>query len=240
MKNQFKLATAATSIGAAAAVTHFTGNAMAGLLSAAATQYAIQQLTGISLHDLQDAMLCSPLIGIKRGCQKQTIGGSKRLYIVLTEDLETEFLTYELAKTVGEFSGAIPLLAGKKFIEIEAWYDTTKFDTEMKIGAGFSQGVEFKILGYNKDIVRFTSLLCDTPVNLIVQGNDDQLYYIGQKYIPIMLEMKGVMPEKGTARKDATFTGKQDGMQVPVFPLSSTATFAVEPLSGAEVPEGGV
>ncbi|WP_254561784.1 hypothetical protein [Dyadobacter diqingensis] len=230
MKNQFRLATAATSIGSAAVVTLITGNPLMGMASAGLVGFAGQQLGGFSFNDESGVASCNALIGLKRQCQTLTIGGAKRLYIVLAEDLASEFLTYDLAKTAGEYTGAIPLVATKKFIEVEAWYDTTKFDTEMKLGAGFTQSIEFKILGYGKDIVRFASLLCDTPVNLIVQGNDDKLYYIGQKYIPMMLEMKGTMPEKGTGRKEATFTAKQDGMQVPVFPLASATTFAVEPL----------
>jgi len=222
-----------------AAVTMATDNVLFGLAAASATYSGVQAVVGVSLFDMHGVASCTSLIGIKRACQTLTIGGSKRLYIVLTEDLETEFLTYALAKSAGKFTGAIPLKAGKKFIEVEAWYDSTKFDTEMKIGAGFTQGLEYKLLGYNSDIVKHTALLLETPVNFIVQGNDDQLYYIGQKYIPMMVEMKGVLPEKGTARKEATFTAKQDGMQVPVFPLDASVTFEVEPLAGAELPDDG-
>ncbi len=229
MKQTFKLFVAGVLLLLAAAVTLVTDNPATGLLAASAAGVGFQTVTGLSLFDMTGVAGCTALVGIKRQCNKLTIGGAKRLYIVLVEDLESEFLTYELAKTAGKYAAAIPLVDGKKFIEVEAWYDTTKFDTEMKTGAGFTQNVEFRLLGYNADIVKFASLLYETPVNLIVQGNDDQLYYVGQKYIPMMFEMKGVLPEKGTARKEATFTAKQDGMQVPIFPLDVTATFEVTP-----------
>jgi hypothetical protein len=237
MKQTFKFFMAALLLLFAATVTLATDNPATGLISASAVYLGFQSWTGISLFDINGVISCTAIVGIKRQCQTLTIGGAKRLYIVFTEDLETEFLTYALAKSAGKYTGAIPLKSGKKFIEVEAWYDTTKFDTEMKIGAGFTQGLEFKFLGYNAEIVKFSALMYETPVNFIVQGNDDLLYYIGQKYIPMMVEMKGVLPEKGTARKEATFTSKQDGMQIPVFPLDAGVTFAVEPLAGAEVPD---
>ena len=239
MKNKLKFATAALSVGAAATVTHLTGNPLDGMAAAGLVSMAGQKLGDFSFLDGLGFTNCVALAGLKRECQTLTIGGAKRLYIVLCEDIETEFLSYNLAKSAGKFTGAIPLLAGKKFIEVEAWYDTAKFDTEMKIGAGFTQGLEFKILGYGANVVKFSALLYETPVNVIVQGNDDQLYYLGMKYQPLMFEMKGILPEKGTARKEATFTAKQDGMMVPAFPLDSAVTFAVEPLVGAEAPEGG-
>lgn len=239
MKNQFKILFAAALLLIAAGLSLATGNVVFGLAIAGVFSFVAQSLGNFSLVDMYGVAGCTALTGIKRRCNVQTIGGAKRLYIALTEDIATEFLTFDLAKTAGEYAGAIPMVVGKKWIEVEAWYDTTKFETEMKLGAGFTQSIEFKILGFNKEIVKFMSLLSDTPINLIVQGNDDQLYYIGQKYIPIMLESKGILPEKGTSRKEATFTGKQDGMQVPAFPLASTATFPVELLAGAEDPEGG-
>jgi len=239
MKNYQKALLAAGLVLVASVVTFATSNLIIGLAAAMFSMVGIQQITGGAFIDVTGVAGCLALTGIKRQCQTLTIGGAKRLYIVLAEDLATEFLTYELAKTMGKFTGAIPLIVGKKFIEVEAWYDTTKFDTEMKIGAGFTQGLEFKILGYNETIVKFSALMYETPVCFIVQGNDDRLYFIGQKYIPMMVEMKGVLPEKGTARKEATFTSKQDGLMVPVFPLDATVTFDVEPLVGAEAPEGG-
>lgn len=181
-------------------------------------------LTGTYLY-------CTPLVGLKRKCNKVTMGGIKRLYIVLTEDLASEFITFELALSTGEFAGAIPLVAGKKFVEIEAWYDSSKIDGEMKTGSGFTQGMEFKVLGYDKDIVKLKALLYETPVNVIAQGNDGQLYYLGQKYIPLMFDAKLVVPEKGTARKEVTFSAKQDGFTAPVFPLAATVTFEVTPLA---------
>jgi len=214
----------------AVAVTAITGNEIAGLVSASAVGSGIQFVTGFSLLPTAGAF-CSPLVGLKRKCQAPTMGGAKRLYLALTEDILNEFLTYDLAKTSGEFAAIIPMVVGKKWIEIEAWYDTTKFDTEMKIGGGFTQSVEFKVIGYDKEITKLMALLYEAPVNVIIQGNDDKLYYIGQKYVPMMFEAKGVMPEKGTSRKEVTFTAKQDGLQVPVFPLAATATFDVTPLA---------
>jgi hypothetical protein len=214
------------------AVTAFTGNVVAGFVAASVAGSAVQYISGTTL--VPDGFaFCSPLVGLKRKCQTPTMGGAKRLYLALTEDILNEFLTYELAKTVGEFAAEIPMVEGKKWIEVEAWYDTTKFETEMKIGAGFTQSIEFKVIGYDKDIVKLIALLYEAPVNVIVQGNDDKLYYIGQKYTPMIFESKGIMPEKGTARKEATFSAKQEGLQVPVFPLAATATFDVAPLIAA-------
>lgn len=189
--------------------------------------YIAQYITGVSLYSNESLLYCNALIGVKRKCNNLTMGGIKRLYIVLCEDLTADFLGFNLALTDGEFAGAIPLVVGKKFVEVEAWYDTTKIDGEMKSGSGFTQGIEFKILGYDKDIVKFQTLLYDTPINLIAQGNDDRLYYIGTKYSPIILDAMLVVPEKGTARKEVTFKGKQDGLQNPPMPLASTVTFDV-------------
>jgi len=239
MKNLKKTFIVGGVIGTGVAAFAATGNPFAAIAAASTINFAAQKAAGHSLFDQNGVASCTALVGLRRQCQTLTIGGAKRLYIVLAEDIATEFLTYELAKTAGKYTGAIPLVDTKKFIEVEAWYDTTKFDTEMKIGAGFTQSLEFKLLGYNDVIVKLAALLYETPVCVIVQGNDDKLYFIGQKYIPMMFEMKGVLPEKGTARKEATFTAKQDGLMVPVFPLDSAVTFAVEPLVGAEEPEGG-
>ncbi|MPR36534.1 hypothetical protein [Salmonirosea aquatica] len=231
MRGIFKILAGVALLMLVATVTVNTGNLMAGLLAGSAATVATQYLTGFTLFELQGHLgATTALIGIKRKTQMLTIGGAKRLYIVLTEDLLNEFLNYDLVKSAGEFTGAIPLVTGKKFVELEAWYDSTKFDTEMKIGGGYTQSLEFKFLGYNAETVKLSGLLYETPVNFIVQGNDDKLYYIGQKYIPMMCEMKGTMPEKGTARKETTFMAKQDGMQVPIMPLGPAVTFDVTPL----------
>ena len=200
------------------------------LIVSMGTSYVLQYFTGADLYSNENFLYCTTLVGIKRKCNVVTMGGIKRLYIVLTEDLLSDFLTFNLAMTVGEFTGAIPLVVGKKFIEIEAWYDTSKIDGEMKSGAGFTQGIEFKVLGYDKDIVRLQTLLYETPVNVIAQANDGILYYLGQKYVPLMFDAKLVIPEKGTARKEVTFMAKQDGFNTPVFPLNSAVTFDVTPL----------
>ena len=192
--------------------------------------YLAQYATGVSLYSQDNTLFCTALIGSKRKCNQITTGGIKRLYLALCEDIQTDFLTFNLALTAGEFSGAIPLVPTKKFVEVEAWYDTSKVDGEMKAGGGFTQGLEFKILGYDKDIVKFQTLLYETPVNAIVQGNDDRLYYLGSKYIPLIFDCTMVIPEKGTARKEVTFKAKNDGFNHPVMPLSSTTTFEVTPL----------
>lgn len=163
--------------------------------------------------------MCNPLIGLQQHCQKVSLGGARRLYMIYARDLEHEFLTYDLARETGMYEGPIPIKPGKGIVEIEAWYDTTKFDTEMKPGAGFTHGLEFKHLGYEADVVRLITLMTDYPVNAIVEGNDGIKYWLGQKYTPLLFDVKAVLPEKGTARKEVTFTAKQDGLSIPPMPL---------------------
>ncbi|WP_028668251.1 hypothetical protein [Runella zeae] len=174
----------------------------------------------------------TPLIGVKRKYQKPELGGSKRLWIIFCDDLENEVVTYDMLVTGGELAGptAIPLATGKKAIEVQAWYDTTKFDFEMKPGAGFTQGFEFKILGINKDNVKFLTRLYEVPVNIVIQGNDDSRYYLGQKHVPFMLEAVGASPEKGNARKDITVRAKNDGLTTMPVPMADDVVFLVEAL----------
>lgn len=207
-----------------------TGNPVFSMFAMLLASVGFQVVTGVTIENPNGMFFTTPLIGIKRKSQNPQLGGSKRLYIILTEDLLNEFIDYELIKTTGQFTGAIPLAAGKMAVEIEAWYDTLKWDGEMKIGAGFTQGIEFDILGYDKDISKLMALLYETPVNLIVQGNDNSLYYLGDKYVPLMFEAKTATPAKGTERKKTTFTAKNDGYIHPVCPLSNTVTFAVAAL----------
>jgi hypothetical protein len=195
-----------------------------------AVSYLAQWATGISIYMPSSFLGCMPLVGVKRKCNTITTGGIKRLYLVLCEDLANDFLSFNLALTAGEYAAAIPLKDTKKFIEVEAWYDSSKIDGEMKAGGGFTQGLEFKILGYDKDIVKFQALLYETPVNAIAQGNDNKLYYVGAKYTPLMFDAVMMVPEKGTARKEVTFKAKNDGFNHPVMPLAETATFEVEAL----------
>lgn len=233
MKNFLKIFLLACVGLLAVGVAHASQNLVLGLLSVPASQYAVYQLTGFSLVDdrLASALYCTPLIGIKRKCQAPQLGGNKRVFLLLTEDLTSEFLTYELAKTDGEYNDPIPLAVGKTAKEIEAWYDTTKWDTDMKPGAGFTQGCEFDVLGYDSDIVKLAALLYEAPTNVIITGNDNKQYYLGQKYVPLMFEMVGMSPVKGTDRKKATFRAKNDGFTVPVMPLGSGATFTVAALT---------
>lgn len=163
--------------------------------------------------------MCNSLIGLGHKCNGASIGGARRLYMVNARDLDRDLITYEQAVQYGFFSGGIPLKPGKGIVEIEAWYDSTKFDTEMKIGAGFTHALEFKHLGYEDDVVRLISILKDYPVNAIVEGNDGIKYWLGQKYVPLLFEVKAVLPEKGSSRKEVTFSAKQDGLSVPVIPL---------------------
>ena len=232
MKSLLKFGFIAAVVGLAAFVTVITGgNPLAGFATASLVTFLVERFTNFTIPPEGSGAYCTALAGLRRKCQQPTMGGAKRLYLILTEDLQSEFLTYDIAKTTGEFAGPIPYVTGKKFVEVEAWYDTTKFDTEMKLGAGFTQSIEFKVIGYDKDIVKLMTLLYEAPVNVFVQGNDDKLYWIGQKYIPMMFETKGVLPEKGTARKEVTFTAKQDGLQVPIFPLAPTITLDVTVLA---------
>ena len=163
--------------------------------------------------------MCNALIGLQHACGNNVLGGSRRLYLIYARDLEAEFLNYELAKTTGFYEGGIPLKAGKGIVEIEAWYDTAKFDSEMKIGGGFSHALEFKHLGYEADVVRLISILKDYPVNAIVEGNDGVKYWLGQKHKPLLFDVKAILPEKGTNRKEVTFSAKQEGLSIPVMPL---------------------
>lgn len=232
MKNLFKLFMVGILLIVASVVAVATdGNVVAGMAAAGITATGFSWVTGHSLLDDAWAghLFCIPLVGLKRRCNEPSLGGSKRLYIVLAEDLTADPCTYETAKTTGEIA-TIPLAATKKFIEIEAWYDTTKWDTEMKAGAGFSQSIDFEYLGFNKDVVKLAALLYETPVNIIAEGNDGSRYYIGSKYVPVMLDMKATSPAKGNAQKKATFTAKNEGYTFPVMPIASAATFLVEPL----------
>ncbi|MDR6195914.1 hypothetical protein [Siphonobacter sp. SORGH_AS_0500] len=212
-----------------------TGDLFASALAVPASSIILQKVTGISLVEAGFSGLAftAPLIGLPRKAQNPQLGGSKRLYLVLTEDLEKEFIQYSDVLTTGEYNAPIPLLAGKKFVEIEAWYDTTKWDTGMKPGAGFTQSVEFEVLGYNKDIAKLMALLYETGVNVIAQGNDDTLIYLGQKYVPLMFEVAAQSPVKGNAQKKVTFKAANEGFMVPAMPLGPLATFAVTPLVAA-------
>lgn len=208
-----------------------TENAVAAVVAMPIAATVFQKITGVSVFDGRGLVMSIALIGVKRSTQKLNTGGAKKLYIVKTEDLTADVATFALAQSTGEMAtGIIPLVTGKKFVEIEAWYDTTKWDTAMKSGAGFEQGIEFGVLGYNKYIVKLMTLLYDCPVNAIVQGNDGQLYYLGNKDVPFLFEAKGVLPGKGNEKKMVTFSAKQDGLATPVFPINDAVTFEVEAL----------
>lgn len=231
MKNLVKIIAGIALMALSVLVFLATQNAVAAVVAVPVGAAVFQQMSGISIFDEQGVAMCTALVGLKRSCQTLTTGGSKRLYLVLTEDLESDVATFALAKSTGELaSGAIPLVASKKFVEIEAWYDTTKLDSAMKSGAGFEQSLEFSVMGYNKDIVKLMTLLYDAPVNAIVQGNDDSLYYLGSKYIPLLFEAKATIPAKGNSQKMVTFSAKQDGLATPAFPLNAAVTFDVTAL----------
>lgn len=103
---------------------------------------------------------------------------------------------------------------GKGIVEIAAWFDSTKFDSEMRIGADFTLALDFKHLGYEDDVVQLMSILKDCPVNVIVEGNDGLKYWLGQKHVPLLFDVKSVLPEKGTGRKEVTLTAKRDGQSI--------------------------
>lgn len=231
MKNSVKIFAGFALMAMSALVFMATQNAVAAIVAVPVGAAVFQQVTGVSIIDERGVAMCTALVGLKRSCQTLQTGGSKRLYLVLTEDLTADVATYALAKSTGEMAtGAIPLVATKKFVEIEAWYDTTKLESAMKSGSGFEQSLEFAVLGYNKDIVKLMALLYDAPVNAIVQGNDDSLYYLGSKYIPLLFEAKAVVPAKGNTQKMVTFSAKQDGLSTPAFPLNAAVTFEVTAL----------
>lgn len=208
-----------------------TGDVFASALAVPTASLLLQEATGVYLIDanLPAMAFAAPLIGLKRKAQNPQLGGSKRIYLIYTEDLVNDFLKYSDALQTGEHNTPIPVVAGKNFVEIEAWYDSTKWDSGMKPGAGFTQAVEFDVLGYDKDIVRLMALLYETPVNVIVQGNDDTLIYIGQKYVPLMFEMAASSPVKGNAQKKVTFKASNEGFTVPAMTLGPLATFPVAP-----------
>ncbi|MGX7688035.1 hypothetical protein ACWA1C_12780 [Flectobacillus roseus] len=230
MNKFLKMAMVFLSFLAGVSIYAYTGNPIVSGLSMMSTSAGLQMLTGQYL-EFPTGAFTVPLVGLKRKTQNPQLGGSKRLYVILTEDLLNEFVDYNLILSTGQFAGAIPLAPGKMAVEIEAWYDTLKWDGEMKTGGGFTQGVEFDVLGFDKDIAKAMALLYETPVNLIVQGNDNSLYYFGDKYIPFMFDAKITNPPKGTERKRVTFTAKNDGYSHPIVPLANTVTFAVQALS---------
>ncbi|MDQ1085637.1 hypothetical protein [Siphonobacter sp. SORGH_AS_1065] len=235
MSNLKKVGLVIASFLTAALVFVGTGNVFASALAMPASSVALQLITGVSLYEagFSGMAFTVPLVGLKRKAQNPQLGGNKRIYIVLTEYLEKEFLKYADILESGEWNAPIPLLAGKKFVELEAWYDSTKWDSVMKPGAGFTQSLEFDVLGYDKDIAKLMALLYETPVNVIIQGNDDTLVYLGQKYVPMMFEMTGSSPVKGNAQKKVTFKASNEGFTVPAVPLGPLATFAVEALAPA-------
>lgn len=231
MKNNiFKILIVALSIVAMGFTYADTGNPLVTMVVGMGASVGFQVCSGVYFDSL-NLVFATALTGLKRKSQNPQLGGSKRLYIILTEDLLNEFIDYNLIKSAGQFAGAIPLAQGKMAVEIEAWYDSLKWDGEMKIGAGFTQSVEFDVLGYDAEITKLMALLYETPVNVVVQGNDNSLYYIGDKYVPLMFEAKATTPPKGTDRKKVTFTAKNDGYTHPVCPLANTVTFSVAALA---------
>lgn len=239
--NKKKIGLVIASFIAAITVLLTTNDVFAAAITLPGSSAALQLVTGVSLHEagFSGMAFTLPLVGLKRQSQNPQLGGSKRIYIVLTEHLEKEFLKYKDLIKTGEWNAPIPLLAGKKFIEIEAWYDSTKWDAGMKPGAGFTQSLEFDVLGYNKFIVKVMLLLYETPVNVIIQGNDDTLNYYGNKYVPLMFEVAGSSPVKGNAQKKVTFKAANEGFTMPAIPLGPLATFEVEALVDDEDEEAG-
>tara|TARA_R110002124_G_scaffold122630_2_gene281191 strand:- start:205 stop:795 length:591 start_codon:yes stop_codon:yes gene_type:complete len=171
------------------------------------------------------------IVGLKRSCQKLKNGGTKRIWLLNSMDIEEEFLNYKNILQLGCFSGTVPFRNGAYLIEIEAWYDTGQFGTEMSIGAGFAQSFQFKVLGYNQDILAFTALLNSFPANVIVEGNNNEKFWIGTKYLPMFFEQKGNLPDSGLGRKEVEYAAKRDGMTIPIIPVDNLVFSSAPDLS---------
>ncbi|WP_428657565.1 hypothetical protein [Runella sp.] len=181
---------------------------------------------------------CLALTGLRRKCGPKP-GGMKRLYIAPVEYFQDlEYPTYDDAVT-GEITDPIPLIATptpKKFIEIQAAYDTTKWGFASKGKSGnqsFEQNITFDYYGIDKDSVSLVARLLNTPCVIIARGNNNINYFIGSLDVPLEFEINADSGAKGSDPQKITFMAKNDGFMFPVIPLNATATFAVEPLPAA-------
>lgn len=181
---------------------------------------------------------CVALTGIRRKCGPKP-GGNKRLYICPVENFQdVEFPTYEMA-VAGEITDPIPLITtptAKKFIEIQAAYDTTKWGFASKGKSGnqaFEQNIMFDYYGVDKDSISLVAKLLNNPCVIIARGNNNTNYFVGSVDVPLEFEVQANSGGKGTDPQKITFSAKNDGFMFPVIPLNATATFAVEPLPAA-------
>jgi hypothetical protein len=177
---------------------------------------------------------CLPLIGLRRKCGPKP-GGNKRLYLSIVDDFDdVEFPTYDMLATSGKITGTtIPLLAEKKFIEIQAAYDTTKwgFSSKGKIGSqSFEQNATFEINGIDEDSLKLATRFLNRPILLIAKGNNNKMYLVGSIDNPLELEMTGDSGAKGTDPQKITFTAKNDGYMTPPAILDSTVVIPIEAL----------
>lgn len=181
---------------------------------------------------------CLAVTGLRRKCGPKP-GGNKRLYIAPVEYFQdVEFPTYDMAVT-GEIAGPIPLLAtpsAKKFIEIQAAYDTTKWGFASKGKSGnqsFEQNIAFDFYGVDKDSVSLVARLLNTPCVIIARGNNNINYFVGSVDVPLEFEITADSGGKGSDPQKISFAAKNDGFMFPVIPLGTLATFAVDPLPAA-------
>ncbi|MDF7817915.1 hypothetical protein P1X15_09925 [Runella sp. MFBS21] len=178
---------------------------------------------------------CLAITGLRRKCGPKP-GGNKRLYIAPVEYFQDiEFPVYADA-VAGEITGPIPLIStpsAKKFIEIQAAYDTTKWGFASKGKSGnqsFEQNITFDFYGIDKDSVALVARLLNTPCVIIARGNNNTNYFVGSLDVPLEFEINSDSGSKGSDPQKITFTAKNDGFMFPVIPLASTATFAIDPL----------
>lgn len=183
-------------------------------------------------NDAAPVMGLVALVGIRRKSGPKP-GGNKRLYICPIDLLEDEeFPTYDDA-VAGEITDPIPLIATKKFTEIQAAYDTNKWGFASKGKSGnqsFEQSVAFDVYGIDKDSISLVAKLLNRPCVIIARGNNNINYFVGSIDVPLEFEIQGDSGGKGSDPQKITFAAKNDGFMFPVIPLGSAATFAVEPL----------
>lgn len=178
---------------------------------------------------------CLALTGLRRKCGPKP-GGNKRLYIAPVENFQDiEFPTYDDA-VAGEITDPIPLIStpsAKKFIEIQAAYDTSKWGFASKGKSGnqsFEQNIAFDFYGIDVDSTKLVARLLNTPCVIIARGNNNVNYFVGSLDVPLEFEISADSGAKGSDPQKISFTAKNDGFMFPVIPLNATATFAVDPL----------
>lgn len=177
---------------------------------------------------------CLPLIGIRRKCGPKP-GGNKRLYLAVVDDFDdVEFPTYDMLATNGKIIGTtIPLLEEKKFIEIQAAYDTTKwgFASKGKVGnQAFEQNVTFDVNGIDEESIKLSTRLLNRPLIILAKGNNNKMYLVGSIDNPLELEISADSGAKGTDAQKITFTAKNDGYMTPIAPVDAAVVIPIEPL----------